>query len=155
MDGLYTGTGTYDPVTEEVQLFWGECLEKCHPHAGGQGVMEAPTFMLTVAKHPFTEWTHINQTQLVVDKLHPPDPERALSYRNFRGAVVLPAPQEPPTVESLLPYNWFDNAVVHLPNLTTVLAGRCEAPPPPACAQLPAIGAAGSVRGCGSPVAAA
>eukprot|EP01050_Picozoa_sp_SAG11_P013825 SAG11_NODE_1645_length_4524_cov_7.819435_3_plen_468_part_00 len=137
MDGLYTGTGTYDPYTKEVQLYWGECLEKCHPHAGGQVVMAAPTFMLTVSKFPFRAWKHINQTALLVDKLHPPDPERLLSEHNFRGVVVLPKPL-PTAVDSLLPYNWFDNAVVHLPNLTTVLAGsfrNFSAPAGPECAE--------------------
>ena len=62
MDGLYLGTGAYDPITKEVQLYWGECLEKCHPKQGG--VMTAPSFFLTVSTNGFSTWTHVNQTAL-------------------------------------------------------------------------------------------
>lgn len=85
--GLYTGTGIYDPVTKEAQLYWGECLEKCHPGEGGQGSMAAPTFMLTVSTDNFeSHWEHINQT-----------------------ASVAKAGRDP---EAFLPFNWFDNAAV-------------------------------------------
>ena len=63
-DGLYTGTGTFDNETGEVQVYWGECLEKCHPGQGGQAYMSAPTFMLTVSKDAFHSWQHINITAL-------------------------------------------------------------------------------------------
>jgi hypothetical protein len=91
-DGLYLGTGTYDSTSGEVLLFWGECLEKCHPGMGGQGVMTAPTFMLAASKDNFQTWTHTNQT------------ERAVAD----NATVDP--------EAFLPYNWFDNAAVVLPS---------------------------------------
>ena len=87
-DGLYLGTGTYDPTSGEVLLFWGECLEKCHPGMSGQGVMAAPTFMLTASKDNFATWTHTNQTARVTAT----------------------------NLEAFLPYNWFDNAAVVLPS---------------------------------------
>jgi hypothetical protein len=99
-DGIYVGTGAWDPTTKEVQLYWGECLEKCHPGQGGEAVMAAPSFFLTVSTDGFRTWRHINQTEIVE------------SDRTRTG-----------TVESFLPYNFFDNAAVVLPGgAGTVLA---------------------------------
>ena len=91
-DGLYLGTGAFDPVTQEVQLYWGECLERCHPGQTGAHVMAAPTFILSVAKAPFKRFKHINLTASVAK--YAADPEAFLPFNFFQNAaVVWPRPQ--------------------------------------------------------------
>ena len=90
--------GTYDAAAGEVQLFWGECLEKCHPGESGEHYMSAPTFMLTVSKDSFKTWDHINMTALSTK--YTPDPE------------------------AFLPFNWFDNAAVLVPSNPTAVPER-------------------------------
>lgn len=91
-DGLYLGTGTYDPATQEALLFWGECLERCHPGQSGAHVMEAPTFWLTVSKDDFKTRSHINLTALATR--YSPDPQTFLPYNFFDNAAVI-APAQP------------------------------------------------------------
>lgn len=87
-DGLYTGTGVYDPVTKETQLFWGECLERCHPGQTGAHVMSAPTFMLTASIDHFNTWSHVNITAGVV-AAGISDPEQFLPYNFFDNAAIV------------------------------------------------------------------
>lgn len=126
-DGLYTGTGVYDPVTKETQLFWGECLERCHPGQTGAHVMSAPTFMLTASTDHFKTWHHVNITAGVV-AAGIADPEQFLPYNFFDNAAII-WPQHRHERSQ-----WFDQAATHSrddgisgwPASGLVLVGSCH-----------------------------
>ena len=61
-NGLYLDGAVHDTTVNRTYLFWGQCLEQCHPGGKGYALWQAPTFIMTTSDDGFITWSHTNLT---------------------------------------------------------------------------------------------